>query len=105
MAYVPCNTQPPTTNHQPLTANHQPPTANSIYHARRIPDLSGSGDFEEYGYGHYRSPYLGRLAAQLGLKTGVVSTSDSLDANEQDLQILRAEGVSVKEMEAAAVAW
>ena len=36
---------------------------------------------------------------------GVVSTSDSLDASPLDLELLRAEGAAVKEMEAASIAW
>ena len=34
-----------------------------------------------------------------------MSTSDSLDASPRDLELLRAEGAAVKEMEAAAIAW
>jgi len=40
-----------------------------------------------------------------GLKTGVVSTSDSLDNSPQDMELMLSEGAVVKEMEAAAVAW
>ncbi|CAE8734369.1 unnamed protein product, partial [Polarella glacialis] len=75
-----------------------------IYHSRRIPDESGMG-LEEYGYGHFRSPFLPELALAAGLKRGVVSTSDSLNASKDDLEIMSTEGVSVKEMEAASVAW
>lgn len=75
-----------------------------VFHSRRIP--SGSeGRLEEYGFGHYRSPPLSALAAAAGLKQGVVSTSDSLDASPTDLELMRGEGTAVKEMEAAAVAW
>jgi 5'-methylthioadenosine nucleosidase len=73
-----------------------------VFHNRRIP--SGT-DYEEYGFGHFRSPPLPLLAAECGLKQGVVSTSDSLDHSPIDLELMRAEGASVKEMEAAAVAW
>ncbi|CAE8583537.1 unnamed protein product, partial [Polarella glacialis] len=75
-----------------------------IYHSRRIPDESGMG-LEEYGYGHFRSPFLPELALAAGLKRRVVSTSDSLNASKDDLEIMSTEGVSVKEMEAASVAW
>lgn len=74
-----------------------------IFHARRIP--SDGGVLEEYGFGHFRSPPLMKLASAAGLKLGVVSTSDSLDCSETDMALLLGEGAVVKEMEAAAVAW
>eukprot|EP00656_Telonema_subtile_P019758 TRINITY_DN20964_c0_g1_i1.p1 TRINITY_DN20964_c0_g1~~TRINITY_DN20964_c0_g1_i1.p1 ORF type:complete len:259 (-),score=40.90 TRINITY_DN20964_c0_g1_i1:259-1035(-) len=73
-----------------------------VFHARRIPAV---GLYEEYGYGHYRSPPLGRLVAKLSLKQGVVSTSDSLDCSPVDLELMASEGAAVKEMEAASIAW
>ena len=82
-----------------------------VFHGRRIPhSVQPSRDgcrstLEEYGFGHFRSPPLGHLAAAAGVKQGVVSSSDSLDCSAMDLQLLRSEGAVVKEMEAAAVAW
>ena len=76
-----------------------------VFHSRRIPGAAGDGELEESGFGHYRSPPLLGLARTAGLKLGVVSTSDSLDATPLDLQLMAGEGASVKEMEAAAVAW
>lgn len=82
-----------------------------VFHGRRIPHSvqpsreSCRSTLEEYGFGHFRSPPLGRLAAACGVKQGVVSSSDSLDCSSTDLQLLRSEGAVVKEMEAAAVAW
>ena len=76
-----------------------------VFHSRRIPGAAGDGELEESGFGHYRSPPLLGLARAAGLKLGVVSTSDSLDATPLDLQLMAGEGASVKEMEAAAVAW
>jgi len=78
-------------------------SSKCVFHSRRIPDAAGH--LEEYGFGHYRSPPLGKLASHIGVKTGVVSTSDSLDAVPMDLELMRSEGTSIKEMEAAAVAW
>ena len=40
-----------------------------------------------------------------GLKRGIVTTSDSLDVDGRDLELMTGEGAVVKEMEAAAVAW
>lgn len=79
-------------------------SSKCVFHSRRIPSDEGTS-FEEYGFGHFRSPPLGKLARDAGLKMGVVSTSDSLDCSLQDLELMRGEGAAVKEMEAAAVAW
>ena len=76
-----------------------------VYHARRIPESSGSSELEEMGFGHYRSVPLAGLGAAAGLKRGVVTTSDSLDVDGRDLELMAGEGAAVKEMEAAAVAW
>lgn len=80
-----------------------------VFHGRRIPiALTNSNDkgyLEEYGFGHFRSPPLPILAKLVKVKQGVVSTSDSLDCTETDLQLLRSEGAVAKEMEAASVAW
>eukprot|EP00854_Cymbomonas_tetramitiformis_P024973 gene24973-30450_t len=75
-----------------------------VYHNRRIPE-GETGDLEEYGFGHYRSPPISALASAIGIKQGVVSTSDSLECTASDLQLMRSEGAVVKEMEAAACAW
>jgi len=81
-------------------------SSKCVFHSRRIPtDGSGAESYEEYGFGHYRSPQLGALASAAGLKVGVISTSDSLDCTPMDLELMRSEGAAVKEMEAAAVAW
>ena len=77
-------------------------SSKCVFHSRRIPD-SGTG-YSEYGFGHYRSPPLEILANQVKCKIGVISTSDSLDFTPKDLQIMRGEGASIKEMEAAAIA-
>ena len=78
-------------------------STKTVFHDRRIPE--GDGSFEEYGFGHFRSPPLAGLAEAAGLKQGVVSTADSLDHTAQDMQLMLSEGAVVKEMEAAAVAW
>ena len=85
-----------------------------VFHDRRIPEADsskknvaagGRTTYEEYGFGSYRSPSLGGLALAAALKEGVVSTSDSLDCTARDLSLMRSEGASCKDMEAAAVAW
>eukprot|EP00211_Chloroparvula_japonica_P008156 CAMPEP_0119137568 /NCGR_PEP_ID=MMETSP1310-20130426/23877_1 /TAXON_ID=464262 /ORGANISM="Genus nov. species nov., Strain RCC2339" /LENGTH=311 /DNA_ID=CAMNT_0007128671 /DNA_START=80 /DNA_END=1012 /DNA_ORIENTATION=+ len=77
-----------------------------VFHARRIPEAHEGGGFEEYGFGHFRSPPLARLVAAVpGLKQGIISTGDSLDCSPTDQELMRTEGACVKEMEAAACAW
>ena len=72
-----------------------------VFHDRRVP-LPG---FEEYGHGRYPVVDIAGAASRLRLKTGVVSTSNSLDGSEPDASIMASHGADVKEMEAAAVGW
>ncbi len=72
-----------------------------VFHDRRIP-LPG---FEAMGHGHFPVECDQSLATRLGLKVGVVSTGDSLDCTPEDMARLIAHGASVKEMEAAGIAW
>jgi len=83
-----------------------------VFHARRIPEPSKTKHsnpnfvvLEEYGFGHFRSPNLIGLAHAADLKQGVVTTSDSLDTTQKDMELMMAEGATIKEMEATAVAW
>jgi 5'-methylthioadenosine nucleosidase len=72
-----------------------------VYHDRRI-DLPG---FDAYGVGSWPGVDTSGLAAQLGLRRGIVTSGDSLDESAEDAVRIRASGAEVKEMEAAAVAW
>ncbi len=45
------------------------------------------------------------LASTLGFKTGIATTGNSLDHTPQDDELMEANGASVKDMEAAAIAW
>ncbi|MCM2277175.1 MAG: 5'-methylthioadenosine nucleosidase [Oligoflexia bacterium] len=71
------------------------------FHDRRIP-LPG---FDAYGVGSYPAAPSGELARAVGLKQGGVSTGNSLDHTEKCLELIERGGASVKEMEAAAIAW
>lgn len=72
------------------------------FHDRRI-DLPGG--YQDYAAGNFPCINSIDLAKKFGLKQGIISSSDALDFNETDLQIMKANNTSVKEMEAAAIAW
>lgn len=71
------------------------------HHDRRIP-IPG---FTEYGTGTHTSIECPKLVEFLSCKTGVVSTGNSLDHTAKDDEMMLANDASVKEMEAAAIAW
>lgn len=73
----------------------------SAHHDRRIP-LPG---FDKYGVGLYDAIPTDKLATALQLKTGVVSSGNSLDWVKEDMDLMNANNATVKEMEAAAIAW
>jgi nucleoside phosphorylase len=72
-----------------------------VFHDRRVA-IPG---FDEAAHGRYPSADVADLATALGAKLGVVSTSNSLDRPDLDIEIMASHGAAVKEMEAAAVAW
>lgn len=72
-----------------------------VFHDRRIP----LPRYEAMGHGHYPVECDRALATRLGLKVGVVSTGDSLDCTPEDRVWLTKHDASVKEMEAAGIAW
>lgn len=72
------------------------------FHDRRI-DLPGG--FKEYALGNYPVLNSDFLAKKFNLKQGIISSSDALDYTEKDLEIFHKNNASVKEMEAAAIAW
>lgn len=73
----------------------------AVFHDRRIA-LEG---FEEMGRGRFEVEHDAALAAKHGLKRGVVSTGDSLDCTPEDIRRMIELDASVKEMEAASIAW
>eukprot|EP00535_Pseudo-nitzschia_heimii_P005427 CAMPEP_0197183042 /NCGR_PEP_ID=MMETSP1423-20130617/7325_1 /TAXON_ID=476441 /ORGANISM="Pseudo-nitzschia heimii, Strain UNC1101" /LENGTH=255 /DNA_ID=CAMNT_0042633571 /DNA_START=139 /DNA_END=906 /DNA_ORIENTATION=+ len=71
-------------------------------HDRRIP-IPG---FDAYGVGSLTSEIdPSSMAKALGYKTGVCTTGNSLDTNEIDDEKMKSNDASVKDMEAAAIAW
>lgn len=73
----------------------------AVFHDRRI-QLAG---FDKMGRGHFPVESDAGLAARHGLKLGIVSSGDSLDCTPEDMRHLVELGASVKEMEAASIAW
>ncbi|CAM9489627.1 unnamed protein product [Chrysoparadoxa australica] len=71
------------------------------HHDRRV----AIPEFEEWAVGHHEAASTKQLQAALGFKHGVVTTGNSLDHTERDREIMEANDASVKDMEAAAVAW
>lgn len=77
-------------------------TSGVVHHDRRIP-IPG---FDEYGHGKLVSeidPI--NIAKYLGYKTGICTTSNSLDKTTTCDEIMRDHKASVKDMEAAAIAY
>lgn len=72
-----------------------------VYHDRRVP-LPG---FDDSGIGHYPAMDVSKMASQLGLPVGVVSTGSSLEKSERDIDVIENYNAVAKEMEAAAIAW
>ncbi len=71
------------------------------FHDRRIP-LPG---FDRYGMGLYPACDTSAVARELKLKTGSISTGNSLDLLEKDMQLIKENKAVIKDMEAAAIAW
>ena len=72
-----------------------------VFHDRRV-DILG---WKEMGIGSFTSFDTREMAHKLGLKTGVVTSGNSLDMSETDARMIESVGGEIKEMEAAAVAW
>lgn len=73
----------------------------AVFHDRRIP-LDG---FRAMAPGHYPVRLHRPLAEALSLRVGIVSTGDSLDCSPEDAAQMQALSASVKDMEAAAIAY
>ncbi|EFN52874.1 hypothetical protein CHLNCDRAFT_26505, partial [Chlorella variabilis] len=72
-----------------------------VNHDRRIP-IPG---FEKYGVGAFDAVPTPHLQKALNLKSGVVTSGNSLDYTAEDMARMVQHEAAVKEMEAAAVAW
>jgi len=76
-------------------------TTAVMNHDRRIPIPS----FTDYGIGKISSAKVENLSKELGAKMGVCTTGNSLDAHDLDHFHMNENEASVKDMEAAAIAW
>lgn len=76
-------------------------TTATANHDRRIP----IPEFIPYGIGRIESVITKQLAAEIDAKMGVCTTANSLDKHEVDEFHMKENDASVKDMEAAAIAW
>jgi len=76
-------------------------TTGVANHDRRIP----IPDFVPYGLGTLETVNAKKLAERYNYKMGVCTTGNSLDKTEKDDELMLGNGASVKDMEAAAIAW
>lgn len=74
---------------------------HAVFHDRRV---ALPGNFPRFAEGHRPVLHDPELALRLGLKSGIVSTGDSLDCTPEDAKHLRRLNAAAKEMEAAAIA-
>ncbi len=72
-----------------------------VYHDRHVP-LKG---FAESSRGQYPAAKVSRLAKNLHLKQGVISTGSSLEKSDKDILVINQFNAVAKEMEAAGIAW
>lgn len=72
-----------------------------VYHDRHVP-LPG---FDLSAVGKYPAAKVSRLAKNLHLKAGVISTGSSLEKSEKDVLVIDEHDAVAKEMEAAGIAW
>jgi len=76
-------------------------TTASANHDRRIQ----IPDFVSYGIGKLDNTDVSTLAKTLHFKTGICTTGNSLDKHDVDELYMKENDASVKDMEAAAIAW
>ncbi len=67
--------------------------------------ISISNNYQNYGLGKSPCLDLSQIAEVLDLKQGIISSGDSFDLNDSELELMKANQTNIKEMEAASVAW
>ena len=73
----------------------------AFHHDRRIP----LPEFAEYAHGPERLHASPHLAEAFGAKIGTISTGNALDTLDWELAFFKENGVTVKDMETASIAW
>lgn len=73
------------------------------FHNRRI-QIPGYMDYGKYLLKH-KHEYFEKIKSTLALKSGVLTTGDSLDYSDLDKEIVEPSLATIKDMEAAAIAW
>lgn len=73
------------------------------FHDRRI-EIPGYAEYGRYFLKHENDFYK-KIKKQLNLKSGLLSTGDSLDYIDTDKKLVEGREASVKDMEGAAIAW
>jgi 5'-methylthioadenosine nucleosidase len=76
-------------------------TTAVAHHDRRIP----IPPFIPFGIGKLETVNATKMAETFNYKTGICTTGNSLDKTEKDEELMLANDASVKDMEAAAIAW
>lgn len=80
---------------------------NDIYVSKEVNFISRRlpANYKEYGIGHYQSyPIEQNSLNKLGIKVGMICSSDSFDGQEDDV-LAKQLGCHVRDMEAAGIAW
>ncbi|TQV72146.1 5'-methylthioadenosine nucleosidase [Aliikangiella marina] len=72
-----------------------------VYHDRHVP-IKG---YHDSSIGKYPAAKVSRLAKNLHLKTGIISTGSSLEKSDKDILVIDEHNAVAKEMEAAGIAW
>ena len=72
-----------------------------VYHDRHVP----LPDFCESAIGYYPALDISKMAKDLNLPMGVISTGSSLKKNADDIVMIEKNNAVAKEMEVAAIAW
>jgi 5'-methylthioadenosine nucleosidase len=74
------------------------------FHGRRI-DIPAIPSMRDYGIGKYRVADSESLRRHCSLRNGIVSTGDAIDYSAEDRAYMLDNRGTLKEMEAAAIAW
>ncbi len=72
-----------------------------VFHDRRVP-IEG---FNESAIGHLPVLKVNKMALDLDMPLGVISSGSSLEKSDKDIEVIERFNAVAKEMEAAAVAW